>query len=828
MSFARPELLLLLALPIAWAAWESRHSRRWVGLAFHCLATALVIVALAEPRWSYSTRRLAVAALADDSSSIPGAQVEQQRAWLEDLRSAAGSAELRPLTFADTVRRGAPAQGDEVAVLRGTNLEAALRDALAVLPDDRAGRIVLASDGLENSGSVERAVFQARRRGVSVDVNPLDGRPQPELRLSGLSLPAQAYVGEQFPIELALESPRALTVTIRLSAEGRALGSSTAQIAPGGNLVRLRARLETPGSALIQGEIIAAERDPLPFAGVVSLRAPRALLITSGRQLGREPHLEQVLRAAGFQSERAGSLDAAGGLRNARDRYEVIIAENQDFEAWPQAGKSDIEAFVRQGGGFLLVAGENNLYVERDSPDSDPLNRMMPAVLAPPRTPEGAAVVLVLDKSSSMEGKKMQLARQSAMGMVENLRPVDNVGVLAFDNSFQWAVPIRRNDEPEELKQLISGVIADGGTQIAPALSEAYRNIKPQTTVYRHILLLTDGISEEGDSIQLAREAAREKITISTIGLGQDVNRAYLERVAATANGRSYFVIEADQLAQVVLRDVLEHTGTSMTEREFHPKILRQAELLDGIDLRAAGPLRGWVKFEAKDAAETILEIEDEEDPLLSRWQYGLGRSAVFTSDATNRWAANWVEWPGFDRFWANVLRDLLPRSQMIEAETRWDPASETVVISYRNRTGDRGEGSPPALLALGPDGFRQAVPLEAVAAGVWEARLSPGERYGLFRFRPERDLERFPETAFYRRNLELERFGNDEELLRAIATSTGGRFNPTVAEVFRPAADPVEVVWNLWPFALALALLCGLIELLGRKGWLPILGSRG
>src|SRR5690606_6685078 len=119
--------------------------------------------------------------------------------------SAAGSAELRPLTFADAVRRGAPSDDEEVAVLRGTNLEAALRDALAVLPDDRAGRIVLASDGQEISGSVERVVFQARRRGVSVDVIPLDGRPQPELRLSGLSLPAQAYVGEQFPIELALE-----------------------------------------------------------------------------------------------------------------------------------------------------------------------------------------------------------------------------------------------------------------------------------------------------------------------------------------------------------------------------------------------------------------------------------------------------------------------------------------------------------------------------------------------------------------------------------------------------------------------------------------------
>ena len=196
---------------------------------------------------------------------------------------------------------------------------------------------------------------------------------------------------------------------------------------------------------------------------------------------------------------------------------------------------------------------------------------MLPAKLAPPRLPEGIAVVLVVDKSSSMEGKKMQLARQSALGVVENLRAIDKVGVLAFDNSFEWAVPLQRNEFPAATKKLISGIIADGGTQIAPALHEAYRLIKPQQTVYKHVLLLTDGISEEGDSIALAREAAMNAITISTIGLGQDVNRSYLERVANSAEGKSYFLLDISALEQIVLRDVMEHTGSSVTEKEFTP-----------------------------------------------------------------------------------------------------------------------------------------------------------------------------------------------------------------------------------------------------------------
>jgi uncharacterized protein YegL len=633
-------------------------------------------------------------------------------------------------------------------------------------------------------------------------------------------------VGERFPIELSIDSPEATPVSIRLSADGQELGVSQANLRAGRNLVTVRARLERPGAALIHGEALAAGLGELPFSGVVSLATPRALLMAAG-SFGAQQHLGQLLRSAGFEvTETAGLASSTLGppSESLNQRYELIVADNQDFEAWPAAQKSRLADFVSKGGGFLMVAGENNIYVEREEgAPLDAFNRMLPATLAPPRTPEGAVVVLVFDKSSSMEGKKMQLARESAQSMVDNLRPSDRVGVLAFDNSFQWAIPITPNSEPAMMKQLIAGIIADGGTQIAPALHEGYRQILPQEAVYKHILLLTDGISEEGDSMQLAREAAREKVTISTIGLGQDVNRAYLERIAATAEGRSYFVIDPSQLAQVVLRDVLEHTGSSVTEQEFQPEVVTEAEILDGVEMNQAGPLLGWVKFEAKTAAETILRV-DEKDPLLVRWQYGLGRSAVFTSDATNRWAANWVAWDGFDRFWANVARDLLPRSQTVEATTRFDRATGEVVVSYR-RADAAGAEDLPEVYVLGPDGFRAVAKLERIAAGLYEARAQVGERYGLFRFRPARDLERFPESGYYRENLEMQTYGSNPALLEAVAQATGGVVNPDPADVFRNDDRAVETSWELWPGLLALAILLNLMELLARKGWLPWLG---
>ncbi len=131
-----------------------------------------------------------------------------------------------------------------------------------------------------------------------------------------------------------------------------------------------------------------------------------------------------------------------------------------------------------------------------------------------------------------MEGKKIELARLAAIGVVENLKPDDRVGVLIFDNSFMWDVPIRSADNKTMIKREISGIIPDGGTQIAPALTEAYRKILPVNAAYKHIVLLTDGISEEGDSLGLSQDAANNRVTISTVGLGQDVNRSYLEKIA--------------------------------------------------------------------------------------------------------------------------------------------------------------------------------------------------------------------------------------------------------------------------------------------------------
>src|SRR5262249_56544117 len=115
------------------------------------------------------------------------------------------------------------------------------------------------------------------------------------------------------------------------------------------------------------------------------------------------------------------------------------------------------------------------------------------------------------------------------------------------------------------------------------------------------------------------------------------------------------------------------------------------------------------------------------------------------------------------------------------------------------------------------------------VASGHYRGKLAIGQAQGLFRVRPVDDSRAFPEVGFYRQEDEMQEFGNNEALLKQIASATGGRFNPTPKQVFNARDRSIETTMQLWPVLLALAILLNLIELVMRKwkGLLEALGWR-
>jgi uncharacterized membrane protein len=817
-SFERAWVLLFLALPplLLWQQW-TRVERR-LNLILKALMFAAIILALSEPQLEVPETKVSAVVMADTSAGVSPEDLARASSIVSRLDGARGRHWMRVIPFARTSRNLSdgeygkrwalqPTSGEAA---KGTDLEAAVRDAVAAMPGGMSPRIVLVSDGNENEGSIARAAWLARELRIPIDTYGLSGRPRPQLRVETIGLPKIAFAGEKFPIDLVITSPRKAQVTVELSAEGKNLGVRPVTLEQGTNQVRVQANINVAGAVDLAGVVRSPELGDVRFEQALNVRRPKVLFVSNDPP-GTEKHLLAALEAAQFELVRTGDP-----LARDLEQYQMVVLNNQDLESIPPARKDAIERYVKQGGGLLVIGGERNMYNENKKVE-DALDRTLPAKLAPPRTPEGTCVVLIIDKSSSMEGRKMELARIAAIGVIENLRPVDYVGVLIFDNSYQWAVPIRRAEDRTTIKRLVAGITPDGGTQIAPALSEGYRRISSAVATYRHVVLLTDGISEEGDSIAVAKEAAGKKVTISTVGLGQDVNRAYLEKVATFAKGRSYFLTDPSGLEQILLKDVMEHTGSTAVEKPITPIISKQSHILEGVGIETAPPLKGYVKFVSKPGADTILSV-DKKDPLLALWQMGLGRAGVFTSDAKSRWAERWVSWQGFDKFWINLFRDLLPHAQASEVHTGYDSASGNLVVDYKLANHVAPPAKIPDIYVFGPNEFRQPIPVRQVAERAYRGQLSIGDRQGLFRVRPLEDSQVFPETGLYRQEEEMNQFGSDEQLLKKVAEFTGGRYNPDPSTVFSAGGRSIVSVMQLWPMLLGLAIALNLAELISRK----------
>jgi uncharacterized membrane protein len=827
MTFLHPWALLLALLPAAWAAWEWRLASRRTALLLKAGTFLCVLLALAGPRLTVYQTKVAVALLADTSASVTAQDLHTESALADKLERARGRHWMAVVPFAAVTRNLSPDEQSRdgwqlrhtaAAPGHGTNLETAIRDGAASLPAGMAPRLLLVSDGNQNLGSVARGIWQAQQLGIPIDTVALAGHTQPGLLLESVGFPGQVFSGEHFPVEVTLQSPRTASATVEMTAEGKVIGHSGVPLDAGANHLRLQATVNAVGAIALAGRISAGDLGETRFEDAVMLRRPRVLLVSHDPPES-ERHLAAAFEANQFEVERAPD-----GIPEKLDAYQLVVMNNWDMESIPAARQAVLEEFEKNGGGLLWIVGERNVYVEKKGLPEDVLARALPAKLAPPRSPEGTAVVIIIDKSSSMEGRKIELARLAAIGVVDNLRPIDTVGVLIFDNSFQWAVNIRKAEDRAGIKRLIAGITPDGGTQIAPALNEAYRKILPEAATYKHIVLLTDGISEEGDSLTLTRQAVANHVTISTVGLGTDVNRPFLEKVAKSALGKSYFLNDPAGLERILLRDVEEHTGSTAVEKTIVPRVLQPAQILEGVDMEHAPPLHGYVRFQTRPTADAILEA-DHGDPLLVRWQYGLGRSAVFTSDAKDRWAADWLAWPGFDRLWSNIFHDLLPHAPESETTADFDRAGNQLVVDYRLAHGVPEPAAIPDIYAMGPNGFQAPLKVGKVAAGHYRGRLAIGPNQGLFRVRPVDESRAFPEVGFYRQEDEMQEYGNNVELLRQIAAATGGRYNPSPAQVFDAGGRGIRSTMDVWPGLLGLAVLLNLAELALRK-WKGLLDA--
>jgi len=837
-------LWLLGLLPLLfWASLRSRtdlsRAHLTVVTVLRSLALTLLVLALTQPVRTARITEVSVVYALDVSRSVASGFVHSALEFTRSANRAAAPTAARYVVFADRAR--ILAGPDEVAKLGvsleaadrarllyqgATNLELALDEALLGLDPGRVKRLVLFTDGNQTTGDVWRVLPRLAAQGVRVFPFPAPPQPQADAWVESLDIPDGVRRDEPVSIAVRVVSQQRVPAQVALSAAGQALGARNVTLEPGLNAIVLPARIARSGSVIIaasvhaQGDVVP-DNDRLQQSVWVDPR-PRVLYVEG--QPGASKYLAAALEREGLEVEAAQGLPTSV---QALDRFDAVILSDLAPGQVDAERMQALHSYVQERGGGLLFAAGENTYGE-DGFSNSALERMLPVEFKSQEKRKDLALVLCLDRSYSMKGRPIALAKAGARATLDLLEEQHYFGVVAFDSQAHEAVPLQYVRSKRRAEELLDRIQASGQTNIYPALATAWRMLQNHPAKRKHVILISDGDTAPADFERLVKRMTDSKITLSTVSIGRTGDPALMAKLAELGGGRAYVAENLEQLPQLFVEDTRNVSRATLIEEPFRPTVKRRIEALRGLDFAKAPPLGGLASTKAKDDAEVFLTA-DADVPLLARWQYGLGRAVVFASDVKNRWSAQWLEWDGYGRFWAQLTRDTLRRDtgeQVVFRVTReGDEARVSLRLmtergAWRNQLAPRVRATQPgagsselALRQTGPGQYQASIPLATAGSQPYTFAVlnGGGVDAGAARRAGTRQL-------FYPYPDEYRSLPPDVDLLAALAAQTGGKIGASVAEIFADQGDRGVARTPLWPWLAALALGLYLLDIFVRR----------
>lgn len=845
--------VLLVVGRLTKMAQRMARVRRAFVLLFSSLAMIAATLAAADPELGRPLDRMTILMLIDRSRSIdlvPGADQRiaaelkvAEKGMHDDDRigtvvfGATAVTEDPPRPKSDLP----PPQKLEVG-RDGTDIEAAVRRALAELPSDTAARLVLMSDGVQTRGDALTAAAAAVAADVPIDVVPLDQKTFPDVRVVSVRAPTRADEGEPIDLRVVTQSQKDTDIEVRIKRDGELLHSANVHIAAGEDVLRLREIATEPGLHRYDVEVTAKDPaldgSPEDNAGAtfVRVRGPSLALVLEGDGESRAGPMASALEASGFKVATRGPTGVPsdiGGLAG----YDLVVLSDIRAQDLATIQIEALASYTRDlGGGLLLMGGDRSMgpggYARTPIEEVSPVS----FDLKEEKRRASLAEVIAIDYSGSMGmmvggQTKLALANEAAARSASLLGPGDRLGVEHVDTVVTWTIPIGPVTDPAAIGTKIRATgVGGGGIYTDLALREGYAALDREKVNLKHLLLFADGADAEqitGCRAMVASALGRG-ITTSVISLGRGSDTPELEQLSKAGNGRFYLIEDATKLPAVFSQETILASRSSIKEELLKVSLGAPMPATRNIDWSGAPQLKGYVVAVAKPRA-TVGLLGPEGDPILATWAVGIGKSAAFTSDFKDRWGSGWIKWPGGVKMFGQVGRDTARKGDDPRVRLESDASGGELHIRA-DVVGDDGRAQTFRRLRVhvaGPDGFARDVSLEAIGAGRYAATV-PLSRPGTYvaTARDELSGEAVGTTgAVLSAGEELRPTGSDRLLLSRIAEMTGGKQRDTLAGLFddraarRFAYTPITAPLAL---AAAIAMLLGVgSRRLGMPEWL-------
>ena len=829
-------VLLLGVIPYLW--WVRTHSLtdltpehvRISTLVRSSLVVALVL-ALMQPVLSRSGNWVSVVYLLDVSESVAPDSIVLAIDWIDDANVTGRPDQARFIPFASN-----PQVFDSIDGLRSvqvsdretegaidqsaTNLEDAVDRAIGSFAPHHLKRLVILSDGSQNEGVVENTIRRLQGEGVRVFTQPIGARFGPDTWVEDVLTPATVTDQELFPLEVHVYSQTAASGEVELRLGNETLDTREVDLVAGINRIAFETRISDTGPVNIEAEI-RIDGDAVPdnniFVESVAIDRKPQILYIEGRAESAH-YLRDTLVREGIEVE-VRTPDQTPETVDGFDAFEAVILSDVRADALDAGQMEALATYVRDlGGGFILVGGES--VFGEDGYSDTKVEEILPVSFDLEREPPTVALIIVLDKSGSMGGSKLELAKEASKAAVDVLRDDHMIGIVAFDYNHYWPVRLQTAERREEINQNISMIVAGGETNIYPALQEAHDALIDIESEIKHVILLSDGRSLPDDFATLVEQMAEAEQTVSTVAVGNGADRELLNSIANWGNGRDYFIEDASMVPQIFTEETELATQGTLSEQPFQALVIKDVEALNGIDFDSSPQLLGYVSTLAKDTAEVLLESDEEEPkPVLVRWQYGLGKTLAFTSDVKDRWSAEWLAWEGYGQFWPQLIRETMRRGDNGELDLTVEKMDGRALISVSalDEDGSFRNELDAQVRVVDPAGAASVVVLHQSGPGFYEA-IYPLDQRGTYVFRLIGDEGGVSRVLPYSYPDEYRFYPPDNDLLTELATATGGRFNTEAEGIFATNGETIVRPTPLWPVLAVVALLLYLTDLLLRR----------
>lgn len=724
LGFEHPIYLwLLLALPVLWyVGFRSLgvlgKTRRVFALALRTLVWTVLVFALAGVQLVRVSDVITVMYVLDQSESIPAAKRQVMLDYVvrnvKRHRDSRRGDKAGIIVFGRDASIEIPPFDDEIRLRRleslmdrsdATNLESALNLAQATMPDDTARRIVVVTDGNENLGQARKLVARVAAAGIGIDVVPVMLSANSEVLVEKMDLPTDIRKGQPFEARIVVtnyadsakvdQQPTQgkLRVKQKVGDNESILLEQDITLDPGKNVFPMRHTIDRPAPYIYEAEFVPAGKDDDGLrqnnsaTAYTHVRGQGRVLLIEDRNPEREGDFELLigtLRDNNIEVVTQKNDNLFGSLAELQAYDAVILAgvprvSGSNENEIVSFSDPQIEMLVRNtqqlGAGLLMIGGPEAFGAGGWT--GSELEKAMPVdfKIKNAKVQAVGALALIMHASEMADGNHWQ--KVICKSAIEQLGPSDLAGVLHWNfqgDAWLWGgspgAPGLLEVGPNRRSMLarISKMTPGDMPQFDPAMKMAAKSLSGAPASVKHCIIISDG--DPSDPMPGTIAAFKNaNITISTVAVASHglAGSQRLQKIATQTGGKYYSVKSGRALPRIFQREarrvskplVYEPPGGAV------PEVIFPHAMLDGID-RVLPPISGFVMTQTKDSplAQVLIQSPKPDQPenatILAAWTYGLGRTAVLTTDAGARWASAWNDWEDYDKFHSQLVRWLM------------------------------------------------------------------------------------------------------------------------------------------------------------------------